>query len=268
MRTVVYKRRFFILLFLVAICANGQYLVAQNGSQASGYDQWGHPAWVNIPKPERVEATSDNAKTVVQQTSNLSVQQTNNISVRQARNLLFNNIYSKPLIPHDPTDKNISGGGGADFYETTSPTPTSMSDATVIGTAVSFQPFWSADKSVVYSELEFIPTEIIKDKSNNLTPKSSLVILQRGGTLQMPDGKIVKSVPYGGSNPIRLETRYLLFLRYHPQEQCFTVIRSWDLSHEQPREMDNDGQEHVGRPKSIENRFASETDLITHVKAQ
>lgn len=222
-------------------------LLAQTDTQASGYDRLGRPAWVGIAKPA---PTSDAAGT----------------AIRQARNLMFNTPFGVPLVSHDPGDKSVVGSGGADFFETRNPIPTQMSDAVVVATAVSFQPFLSVDRSMVYSELATTPFEVLKDKTNSLVPGSSFIALQQGGTLQLPDGKVVNAVPYGGKNPIRLMTRYLLFLRYHPQEQAFTVIRSWDLSQEKPHEMDDDGHNYVARANPIEDEFRSEADLKAYVK--
>jgi hypothetical protein len=236
---------------LILACAFvSSSLLAQTGTQAGGYDKFGHPECVNVAKPEFHESNGDASKA----------------ALRQARSLMFNTFSGIPLIAHDPGDKSAVSGGGADYGETNAPIPTKMSDVAVIATALSFQPFLSADKSMVYTELATTPYEILKDRNNLLVLGEPFVILQRGGTLQLSDGKVVNSIPYGGSNPIRTATRYMLFLRYHPNEQAFTVIRAWDLSRSKPREMDNDGHDHIYRPGSLEDEFSSEDDLKAYMK--
>jgi hypothetical protein len=223
-------------------------LLAQTDTQASGYDRLGRPAWVGIAKPA---PTSDAANT----------------AIRQARNIMFNTPSGVALVSHNPGDKSTVGNSGADFFDTRNPIPTQMSDAVVVATAVSFQPFLSADGTMVYAELTATPFEVLKDKTGSLVSGKALIILQRGGTLQLSGGKVVDAVPYGGSNPIRLMNRYLLFLRYHPQEQAFTVIRLWDLSQDKPHEMNDDGHPYVSRANSVEDEFNSEADLKAYVKA-
>jgi hypothetical protein len=227
-------------------------LLAQEGSQLSGYDHRGLPAWVRTPKPQRIEPASDPAQA----------------AIRQARNLKYNNPASGPLVPHDPGSRPLSGTGGADFQDTFEPVPSKMSDVVVVATALSFQPFLSADSSTVYTELAATPHEILKDKKALLVPQETFTILQRGGTLALPNGQLVESAPYGGSNPIRLATRYLLFLRYYQREHAFTVIRSWDLSQSKPHEMDNDGHPYTGRSGSLEDQFSSEDDLKAYVQTR
>lgn len=237
------------LVFIVGLTLASS-LFSQSDSSLGGYDRHGRPAWVGTPKPPLSESTSDSAPPVV----------------RDARNRFFDDPSGRPLVPHDPKVMPLFGSGGADHWETRDPIPTDRSDVVVVATAQSFQPYISADNSTVYSELTAAPDEVLKDKRNVIRHGQSFIILQRGGTVQLSEGRIVESAPYGGSNPIRLMTRYLLFLRYHPEEQAFTVIRSWDLSRARPHEMDNDGHPYLNRPDSLENKLSSEEDLKALVR--
>lgn len=216
-----------------------------------GYDSVGNPNWINVAKPAVIDTNSNVAPTI-----------------RQARNNLFNMPNSVPLVTPDLGHRLGWQGGGAFDYcpPNTNPLPTQLSDAVVVATSLSFQPFLSNDKSSIYSELTTVPSEIVKDNTNSLAADTPLIILQRGGTLQLPDGNQLISMPFGGCNPIRIHVKYLLFLQYHAQQRAFTVARSWDLSSTAPREMDAEGHPHVGRPEAIENRFPTGADLVAHVK--
>jgi hypothetical protein len=231
----------------------GSLALAQAGSSPTGnYDHLGRPMWVVTPKTEAIEDVSDPERA----------------AIRHARSRMFDVPGATPLVSHDLSDKSSPSGGGFDSFVTRDPIPTGISDVVVVATASSFQPFLSTDKSMVYSELTTTPFEVIKDSKSLIAPGKDFIILQRGGTLRLASGKVVNAVPYGGSNPIRLGTRYLLFLQYHPQERAFTVLRAWDLSDTKPREMDDDGHPYVGRLNSLENELNSEAELKQRVKAQ
>ena len=239
-----------LTIFFVAVLTCGA--TAQANTEPGRYDQLGWPEWVNVAKPPVVETGLSEADAIV----------------RRARNQMFNTRGAQPLRPHYVGDKSAPSGGGFDFAVTRGPVPIQTSDLVVIGMVSNFQPFLSTDKSMVYSELSLSPTDVLKDNTHLVTPSVPITILQRGGTLRLPDQEVLNSVPYGGSNPIRIATRYLLFLKYQKAQQAFTVIRAWDLSGAKPLEMDDDGHPYVGRTQSLEDILTSEENLVAYVKSR
>ena len=222
-------------------------LLAQSVVQA---DRLGRPAWIFTPKPMRPESASNSESP----------------SVRKARDVFFDVPGSTPLVAHDLMDYSHPSGGGADFYVTRDPLPTGISDVVAVVQVSSTQPFVSSDKSMVYSELYGTVLKPVVDKKNLLS-SSSVVILQRGGTLQLPSGQVLSAMPYGGSNPIRIGTRYLLFLQYHPATAGYTVARAWNLDGSKPQELDDDGHPLKRATNNLEDATSTETNLEAYVRA-
>lgn len=238
----------YLCILLISVALN----VPGSLAQETGYDSKGNPAWVSTPKP-MLDAKKDTIPK----------------NIRLARSYAFNLPQGRPLYASSPnaSDANVVTGGFHDFSKP-DPLPVGESDAIVVAQATSSQAFLSADHARIYSELTVTPEMILKDSTASMAHSQQWIIIQEGGTLKLPKGKLISSAPFAGSNPIRLGTKYLLFLQYSSSLKSFSVIRSWDLSTKRPREMDNDGHSYDYRPEAIENDIATRDELLALVKSR
>ncbi len=218
---------------------------AQSVAQA---DRLGRPSWIFTPIPARADSLSG----------------PDSPSIREARSRMFDTPGATPLIAHDLLDYSRPSGGGADFSVTRDPIPTKMSDVVAIVQIASTQPFLSSDKAMVYSELYGTVIETLVDKQH-LAKDSSVVIIERGGTLQLPSGKVLTAMPYGGTNPLRIGTRYLLFLQYKSSAEAYVTLRAWSLAGTKPQELDDDGQPLTRPYAPVDDAASTEVGLKEYI---
>jgi hypothetical protein len=189
-----------------------------------GLDALGRPAWASSPHTQ-LSVSDDKAPAIL----------------RLARAKYFDTPSRKALVPYSPGGRPPNDNTAFIDSMGVDPFPKSRSDLIAIGNVTATQPFLSFDKSSVYSELIFVPSKILVDKTGLTQSNHQVQILQRGGTLQLPNGMLLSSAPYGGSNPIPSGIRELLFLKYDQSLQAFRVIRAWNLSKSTPVLLDDDG---------------------------
>jgi hypothetical protein len=224
--------------------------LATAGAAQSTLDEFGRPSWVTTAKAQATLPTSSDLR-----------------AIQNSRATYFNSASQAPPLDVEQVDGKADLVGG--FHDSFRPKalPTDQSDAVAVAQATAFQPYLSSDHSRVYAELQTRPLDIVADRSETLNRDVTFVVLQEGGTLILPNGKVVSSMPFGGANPIQLAKRYLLFLKYHPTLQAFTVVKSWDLSGDRPIELDYDGHPYT-RPGDAAPSFADDSALISEVKQQ
>ena len=151
---------------------------------------------------------------------------------RHARGAMFDDPThtKRRLDMRDPEEGRTSYGSSAGFPLRISPLPVADSDTVVIGEVVSFQPYFSNDKTSIYHELTIRIEQILKDNSSIAKENGSIVIIGRGGALRLPNGKVAQQfVPPPVENDIRVGERYVLFLLYRREAEAFLVWKPWGL---------------------------------------
>jgi len=94
------------------------------------------------------------------------------------------------------------------------PFPISQSDVVVLGEVVDLQPYFSNDKTIIYTEYTVQIEEVLKnDNTKPLNLGDSIIMERIGGVLQLPSGIIVRLKVTGLGAPPRAGRRYLLFLK-------------------------------------------------------
>jgi hypothetical protein len=108
--------------------------------------------------------------------------------------------------------------------------PFAASHAVAIGTVTAGQAYLSNDKRELYSEFKFSPTEVIKNpQAPHLLTVDVVDIQRRGGAVRLPSGKVLTRGAIWESMP-RIGSRYLLFLKYDPNTEDYSILMGYELA--------------------------------------
>ncbi len=217
-------------------------------AQAASPDRGSLPVWVMTPKNE---ASADVSS-----------------SLRSSRSMMFNVPETlRPQIGDVTTDepRNV---GLVRYEEYSKPprAPVSASNLIAVGKVSSFQPFLSQDRTGVYSELSFVIEDILKNDTQEKSPLSEVTILQDGGKLRLPNGRIISSKPSSGSTPLQVDTKYLVFLKYSPSAQAYSVLKAWDFSTSKPVELDHNSHPMASAAALSWLDTSSQASMITSIR--
>ena len=240
------QKLFYLILMAGAASINAPSVYSQ------AVDSLGRPTWMLTPKPQ----LTPSADTAVSG------------NVRKVRSDLFDSPESLRATAPDLTRADSGGRGSGSSVGSSMPDslPVNSSDAIITGTISKTQPFLSTDHTWIYSELLLLPDDVIKDLSKNLIAGQSAIVLSAGGSIKFPDGRTATSVSKGESTPINVGTRYLLFLQYNGGAKAYTVSKAWDLSGEQPQELDLEGRPRRAMASDSSNTATRES-LMALVKS-
>jgi hypothetical protein len=134
-------------------------------------------------------------------------------------------------------DLTSSSAEGDRFFEHLWPRteliPASESATIVTGTVVKFQPYLSADRSRIYTEISIRVDSILKrSEANPSSAVPTLLVVDRlGGALRLRTGRIVRDeVQIDGLGGTCLEKRYLFFAGAANNGRDLSLIRSYELA--------------------------------------
>lgn len=106
--------------------------------------------------------------------------------------------------------------------------PVDKSSLIIVGEVADAKAYLSEDKTTVYSEFNVTVESVLKnDSTQELQPRSSLVVERYGGKVRLPSGKIVvASIDYEGMPRVR--GKYLFFLT-NQQDETFPIVTGYEL---------------------------------------
>jgi hypothetical protein len=147
-------------------------------------------------------------------------------ATRQARSARFDD-RSGTRQPLDSPDAPEVHEGMSIYYAKIDPLPASLSDAVVVGTVVRFQPFFSSDRTSIYTELTVRVEKVFKDPADAV--RRRIVIDELGGAIRLPDGRVARKISAPLDSQIDVGHRYVLFLRNVGGTDGFSVVKAWEL---------------------------------------
>lgn len=148
--------------------------------------------------------------------------------------------------------------------------PFVTSDAVAIGVVTAGQAYLSNDKRDLYSEFKFSLTEVIKNpQPPYLRTGDAVEIQRRGGAVKLPSGKVLTRGADWESMP-RIGTRYLLFLKYDPSTEDYSILMGYELAGNEVYRLDelnfSDGNyAEIAHPLRVEG--ANEAQFLARVRA-
>jgi hypothetical protein len=147
-------------------------------------------------------------------------------ALRHERSAAFDDkLGMKPSLDEEP-DPQV--GHGIHIYHTKIDLlPYSLSDAVVVGTVTDFQPYFSNDRTAIYTELRVQVEKVFKDKVQAVNHK--IAIDQLGGAIRLSNGRVASHISAPLDSEIDVGKRYVLFLAYSDATKTFSVVKAWEL---------------------------------------
>lgn len=139
--------------------------------------------------------------------------------VRASRDSFFDSVLGR------------SPGGGA-VWESAGPAmEVPPSPIVVVGRFTRFVTRLSAIRKSLYTEVHMDVEQVLQDKAGGLAPGKVVTVILGGGSLQMPDGKVVRrDVEQERQFGIQPGHRYVLFLSRQQEADFYTYDKSWELT--------------------------------------
>ena len=149
---------------------------------------------------------------------------------RQERSTAFNDQRpDAPKLDSPMTKLDSTHGSFPPYFVRTPAIPIQESDAVVVATVNSVQPYFSGDHTHLYTEFSLTVDEQIKDLSGQAKVSETIPVVIRGGKMRLTDGRVLEERPAYKNFTIAVGSHYLLFLRYNSAGRYFTVAKSWEL---------------------------------------
>jgi len=150
-------------------------------------------------------------------------------AVRQERSALFNDKRpDAPRLDSTAPDPVHREGRFPPYFARTPAIPVQESDAVIVGTVKSLQPYLSSDHTHLYTEFSIAVEQTIKDVSDRATQGEVIPVVIRGGKMRLHDGRVIEEKPFTNFI-IAVGSRYVFFLRYNNTGQHFAIAKSWEL---------------------------------------
>ena len=140
--------------------------------------------------------------------------------------------------------------------------PVRFSDTIVTGIVNRVQPYLSEDKTNIYTEYEFVVSQVFRHVNGlQLNPGDSIVLDRMGGAIGLASGRVLRDVVEGNGAPLTTGKRYVLFLQYDARGNWFRTVKSWELWNGVAIPLDPGD---IAAAQQGQSRFAgtSETDFV------
>jgi hypothetical protein len=111
--------------------------------------------------------------------------------------------------------------------------PADASDLIVLGRITDARSYLSSSHRLIYTESTVRVETVVSQTSHSgsqVTGGQNIVIVQDGGAIQLPGGRVVKQIAIGSGNALEEGQRYLFFLIYVPEAQAYGCFKAWWLA--------------------------------------
>jgi hypothetical protein len=183
---------------------------------------------VATPSAQQVTQTQDESANWRTAVSQIPPEPLNDAdrALRHERSACFDDeLHMKPSLDEEP-DPHV--GHGMSIYHTKIDLlPSSLSDAVVAGTVADFQPYFSNDRTAIYTELRVQVEKVFKDKGHAVSQQ--IAIDELGGAIRLPNGRVASHISAPLDSEIDVGKRYVLFLTYSDTTKSFRVVKAWEL---------------------------------------
>jgi hypothetical protein len=124
---------------------------------------------------------------------------------------------------------NPGAGSVEDRYFLNNPLPVTDSDTVVIATFSDYSVELSPSKHSLYTVVHFAVERVLKARASTVRPGDKIDSLLGGGTLSLNGRVIQYAVNRGDDTPLEAHGRYLLFLKFDPISEDYSIIKHWKL---------------------------------------
>jgi hypothetical protein len=137
----------------------------------------------------------------------------------------------------------------------------------IIGQITGIQAFLSNNHGTIYTENTIRVEQVIDQTvymSGPAKPGATITLLQNGGALQLPNGRVLK-VLYNAGNELQLHGRYAFFLVYLPGVDAYGCPKAWQLTGGKAVAVSSQDLTRVATRKSAYNGMG-EGEFISHLE--
>lgn len=111
--------------------------------------------------------------------------------------------------------------------------PADASDLIVVGRITDARSYLSSSHRFIYTESAVRAETVVSQTTHSGSPAAAgreIAVLQDGGAIQLPGGRVVKQIATGSGNALQEGQRYLFFLIYIPEAQAYGCFKAWWLA--------------------------------------
>jgi len=199
-------RRLVPAIFLAALCLGGQQAVSRQSIKESDL-----PSQYKPPKPPPIDLMPEPADPQEKAVRKYRGKRYNGRGPK-ALPELPQGIDPLPIISHGPVLPAL---------------PVDQSDIIVVGEISKLRPYFSEDRTSIYTEFDVRVEEFIKVPSGWSLGKR-LMIEREGGVLRVPGGRVFQWSVLGRELPVA-GRRYCLFLKLRDLAATFEIVLAYDL---------------------------------------
>jgi hypothetical protein len=128
--------------------------------------------------------------------------------------------------------------------------PIEESSDIVLGKVIKIQPYFSQDKSQIYTEITVSIEEVLKRSPNLPSESRMLTLTELGGAIKLGSGKVIRyEINVDSREIICNEKRYLLFIETTNENKDFRFIKLYGLHNEMVYAFEK-GKEYLASKKS------------------
>jgi signal peptidase I len=192
------------------------------------------------------------------------------LQFRRGERYNIDNPHS-PEIGENSKDDELGFWQGTPSHYRKDAMPFAASDAVAIGIVTSGQAYLSNDKRDLYSEFKCSLSEVIKNpRAPYLRTGDAVDIQRRGGAVRLPSDKVLTRGADWESMPC-IGTRYLLFLKYDPSTEDYSILMGYELAGNEVYRLDeiNEKDAHysqIAHPLRAEG--ATESEFLERAKSK
>lgn len=148
--------------------------------------------------------------------------------------------------------------------------PAEESSDVVVGKVVKIQPYFSEDKSQIYTEITLQPEEVLKNQSSNLLSENKTITLDIiGGGILLNSGKVVRyEVQIDGTGNPCVGNRYLFFIKKSGNGDGFYFIKGYELREGKVFTLDNSKKKLISEKHAVSEEFADEKTFLKLVRRE
>ena len=148
--------------------------------------------------------------------------------------------------------------------------PSNESSDIVVGKVVKLQPYFSEDKSQIYTEITLQVEDVLKNQSSNLISGSKTIALDKiGGAIQLNSGKTVRyEVQIDGRGNPCVDNRYLFFIKQSSKSDDFHFIKGYELNEGKVFTLENSKKRLITEKYTVSEEFADEKIFLKLVQRE
>ena len=147
--------------------------------------------------------------------------------------------------------------------------PSSESSNVVVGKVIKIQPYFSGDKSQIYTEITLQVEEVLKNQSNSFSNRKKIILNKIGGAVRVNSGKVIRYEIQtdGQGNPCD-GSRYIFFIKELNSSNDLYFIRAYELKDGKVFTLDNSKKKLINEKYQVSPELSNERTFLKFVRRE